>query len=97
VLPLDDEVLLDKADPLTGAGRVALKPTAIEARQDAQVRTLLKAGKFAFVILGGAHDLHDNIVRLSDGNCEYVVVTTRSYRRFGLRREGQPPSLHVGP
>ena len=47
VLPLDEEVLLDQADPLTRAGGVALKPAAIEARQEAQVRTLLKAGTFA--------------------------------------------------
>ena len=32
---------------------------AIEARQDAQVRTLLKAGELAFAILGGAHELRD--------------------------------------
>ena len=83
VLPLDDAGLLDKADPLTEAGRVALRPDAIEARQDAQVRTLLKAGAFAFVILGGAHDLQDNIKRLS-GGCEYVVVTIRAYRRFAV-------------
>ena len=60
---------------------MALKPEAIEARQDAQVRTLLKAGTFAFVILGGAHDLQDNIKRLSAG-CEYLTVTTGTYGRL---------------
>ena len=32
---------------------------------------------------GGAHDLQDNIAKLSAG-CEYVVVTTRAYRRLGV-------------
>ena len=82
LLPLDDATMLDKADPLTATGGVALRPDAIEARQDAQVRTLLEAGEFAFVILGGAHDLQDNVVKLSDGSCEYLVVTTEAYRRF---------------
>ena len=77
-------MLFDEADPLTEAGRVALKPEAIEARQDGQARTLLKAGTFAFAILGGAHDLQDNITKQSDG-CEYVVVTTREYRRHAAK------------
>ena len=51
---------------------------------DAQVQTLLKAGYFAFVILGGAHDLWDSIAKLSGGSCEYLVVRTEGYRRFGL-------------
>jgi len=92
VLPLDDAGLLDEADPVTEAGRVDLNPAAIEARQDAQVRTLLEAGPFAFVILGGAHDLEDNIAGQSDG-CEYVVVTTREYRRAA---EGTPPVADTG-
>ena len=83
VLPLDDARLLDEADPLTETGQVDLNPAAIEARQDAQVRTLLEAESFAFVILGGAHDLGDDIAKQSDG-CEYVVVTTREYRRFDV-------------
>ena len=64
---------------------MALKPEAIEAQEDAQVRTLLKAGAFAFVILGGAHDLQDNIGKQSDG-CEYVVVTTGAYGRLGVEK-----------
>jgi len=43
----------------------------------------LEAGTLAFAILGGAHDLRHNIKRLSAGY-EYVVVTTRRYRRFGV-------------
>jgi hypothetical protein len=76
------EACVDEAAPPAADGRLTIKLKAIEARQDAQVRTLLKAGKFALVILGGAHDLRDSIARLSDGECEYVVVTTEAYRPF---------------
>jgi len=83
VLPLEDADTYEAADPVAADGTVVLDPDKIEARQDAQVRKLLKAGKFAFVILGGAHDLQDNITRLAGGDCEYVVVTTWAYRRLG--------------
>jgi hypothetical protein len=81
VLPLDDAESLDRANPLR-EGIVLLDSDAIEARQDAQVRELMKAGEFAFVILGGAHDLSDNLAKLAGGDCEYVVVTTKSHRKF---------------
>ena len=81
-LPLEEAKAYEAADPVAKDGTVVLDHDKIEARQDAQVRKLLKAGKFAFVILGGAHDLQDNITKQSDG-CEYVTVTTRAYRRRG--------------
>ena len=65
---------------------MALNPEAIEARQDARVRTLLNAGASAFVILGGAHDLYDTLARLSDGGCEYILMTTRGHRRAALEQ-----------
>ena len=83
VLPLEAAKAYEAADPVAEDGTVVLDYDKIEARQDGQVRTLLKAGAFAFVILGGAHDLQDNITRLAGGDCEYVVVTTRAYRRLG--------------
>ena len=42
----------------------------IEAREDAMVRNRLSE-KFAVVILGGGHDLGDNV----PGGCEYVRVS----------------------
>jgi hypothetical protein len=52
----------------------------IEARQDAQAKRLLDGGRFALIILGGAHDLSDNLDRLSGGKAEYVRVATREWR-----------------
>jgi len=95
VLPLDDAVLIDRADPRAGTDQVAMRPEAIEARQDAQVQTLLKAKPFAFVILGGAHDLGDNIAEQANG-CEYLVVTTREYRRAYEPDDRTPPVPHAG-
>lgn len=69
LLPLEDEVAFATARPVDGV----LDPVKTEAREDAQVKLLLDHGPFALVILGGAHDLSDNV----PGRCEYIRVTTR--------------------
>ncbi|MFH1924590.1 MAG: Gfo/Idh/MocA family oxidoreductase [Planctomycetota bacterium] len=56
----------------------------IEARQDAQVRAMIGDGRFALVILGGAHDLAENVRKLAGRDGEYARVTTRWGRRFGV-------------
>ncbi|MFH1924592.1 MAG: hypothetical protein ABIP48_32470 [Planctomycetota bacterium] len=43
-----------------------------------------EAGPFALVILGGAHDLADNVRKLAGRAGDYVRVTTRWGRRFGV-------------
>ncbi|MFH1919862.1 MAG: hypothetical protein ABIP48_08265 [Planctomycetota bacterium] len=40
-------------------------------------------GPFALVILGGAHDLADNVRKLAGRDGKYVRVTMRWGRRFG--------------
>ncbi|MFH1920709.1 MAG: hypothetical protein ABIP48_12570 [Planctomycetota bacterium] len=83
VVPVDDEELLARANPVAEDGTVKLDREVIEARQDAQVRAMIEAGPFALVILGGAHDLADNVRKLVGRDGEYARVTTRWGRRFG--------------
>lgn len=71
VLPLDDEVLWGKSK--------ALDPHDVEAREDYMVRAVLKRGGVAVLVLGGGHDLADNIARLAPG-CEYARVEPQGYR-----------------
>ena len=82
VLPLDDAKLLKEASPLTKDGKISLDAKVIEARQDAQVQAMIDHGPFALCILGGAHDLADNVKRLAGGKCELVVVETERQREF---------------
>jgi hypothetical protein len=51
------------------------------AREDAVVRTLLKAGPLSVNVTRGAHDLADNAERLSHGTCEVIAVTMNVYRK----------------
>jgi hypothetical protein len=82
VLPLEDARLYEKTNPLSEDGRIELKPKIIEAREDAMVKKILDGGPFAFMVLGGGHDLSGNIERLSGGLCEYLTVETGMYSRL---------------
>ena len=42
----------------------------------------MDGGRFALIILGGVHDLADNLERLSGGQGEYVRVATTGWREF---------------
>jgi len=86
VLPLEDADAFAAARPVD---RV-LDPAKNEAREDAQVKLLLDHGGCAVIILGGAHDLSDNIRRLS-GRCEYIRVTTRRWREFAVESPERNP------
>ena len=44
------------------------------------VRAALASGRFALIVLGGAHDLSEEVRRQAPGRCEYLRVTTRRYR-----------------
>ena len=67
---------------MTEDGAVALDQNRIEARQDSQAKRLLGAGKFALLMLGGAHDLSDNLDRLSGGKAEYLRVGAKQWQEF---------------
>jgi hypothetical protein len=81
VLPLDDAELLDKAKPITPSG-MRLDPEKKKARQDAQVKAVMNQGGFGLIVLGGAHDLSDSVLRLGQGRCEYIRVTTTRFKEF---------------
>lgn len=67
MLPLDDADLLEQANPITPDGKVKLDPARLLARQDAHVKAVLDKRAFGLVVLGGSHDLSDNVRRLDLG------------------------------
>jgi hypothetical protein len=80
VLPLDDADLLASAKPVTPEGKIRLDPEKLKARRDAQVKGVLERGAFGLIVLGGSHDLSDNVRRLGQGRCEYIRVTTKRFK-----------------
>ena len=73
IRPSESLETYEQADPLKD-GTVVLDEKAIERRQDAIVR-VLTANNVSLVILGGAHDLADNL----PADVEYLRVTTAFY------------------
>jgi hypothetical protein len=84
VLPLEDADALEKAKPISPSGDIRLDLGKIEARHNAQVKTVMREGTVtvAVIVLGGAHDLSASIRRAS-GNCEYLRVTTKRFWEIG--------------
>jgi hypothetical protein len=74
VIPADDAKAFKAANPVKD-GRIVFDEKAIEFREDAIVKNLQTTTGTAVLILGGAHDLSDNVpvgVRL-------IVVTVSGY------------------
>ena len=64
------------ANPLAGDTSV-FDGGANDAREAAIVRRLLQGGPLSVVVLGGAHDLSEEV--RAAGNCEYLRVFVEGY------------------
>lgn len=82
VLPLEGDGAMEKAKPITPDGSVKVEENKLEARHDAQLQELKKAGQVSVIVLGGAHDLTGSIRRAGNG-WEYLRVTTTGFREAG--------------
>jgi hypothetical protein len=80
LLPLDDDVTLEQAKPVTKDGKVRVDPAKQQARHDAQVKAALASWPCGFIVLGGKHDLTESVRRLGGGATEYIRATTRRYK-----------------
>ena len=80
VFPLEDEEPLNAANPVTADRQVRFDALKVLARHDAIVENVMKGASFGLMILGGDHDLSENVRRIGEGRCEYVRVTTGRYR-----------------
>jgi len=81
LLPAEDAVAFNRANPVDEDGKVVFDEKWNATREDAIVRELLKGGPLAVIVLGGAHDLADNAERLSNGTCEVITVSMKAYRK----------------
>lgn len=75
VLPVEDRAAFEAASPFRSDGSCIDDPKLTEQREQEIVRHLLHDGVVTFVILGGLHDLSDNV----PDDCEYVRIETKRY------------------
>jgi hypothetical protein len=55
------------------------------------VKAALASGPWAFIILGGGHDLFAGVRRLAGGRAEYIRVTTARFRELAGKEPGNRP------
>jgi hypothetical protein len=77
IMPAEDAVAYRAANPLK-SGSVEIDPAANEQRESAFCKTVLARDKVAVLILGGAHELIDNVPR----DCGYIRVEQLAYKRM---------------
>ncbi len=88
VRALDTDESLKLTRPLDEDGRVRkVTEIAREKREDHMIRTVLKAKGVALVVLGGAHDLTDNVRELATGKTTLIVVTTKQYAQASREKK----------
>lgn len=86
VMPLEDAALHEAANPVGDESAVVIDAAAMEAREDAHVRSAIAAGPCAVIVLGAAHDLSDNVRRIALETCEYVRVATKQQAALAADR-----------
>jgi hypothetical protein len=79
VLPIEEYEAKRAACLISADGKYRIDPEAMERREDAIVKNLLNVEAMSVVVLGGAHDLTDNLGRLAGGCCRYIRVETNAY------------------
>ena len=74
VASVEDEAAYKAANPIRD-GKIVLDKSLNEAREDAIVRNTLRASETAVLVLGGAHDISDNV----PAGVELIVLTVQGY------------------
>lgn len=80
VLPAENAEALAVANPVGPDGKVEFNAEANERREDPIVHSMLIGDRVAVIVLGGDHDLADNIRRAARGSCQYVRIEPNTYR-----------------
>jgi hypothetical protein len=84
VLPLDDTRLMEAANPVGADSSVIFDETANAAREGEMVRRLLSDGPVVVFVLGGDHDLRDEIKAECPG-CAITVLTPEKFDSMNAR------------
>ena len=77
---------------------MSTRAITVVRRQNGQVRLLLDNRRSALIVLGGAHDLSNNLDRLSGGKTEYIRVEVEAWKKPAReKRQYQVHGGHIHP
>lgn len=82
VLPLENAEAFEAANPVAKDGKIRFDEEAEAKREDEMLKILLKGQGIKVILLGGGHDLTDNLKRMKLDSVGYVRVGTRRYQRI---------------
>ena len=80
VLPLEKAEALEDANPIGNDGKIRFDEKAEEKREDEMLKILLKGQGISIILLGGSHDLTDNMKRMKMDSVRYVRVSSNRYK-----------------
>tara|TARA_R110000868_G_scaffold206763_1_gene455625 strand:+ start:825 stop:1628 length:804 start_codon:yes stop_codon:yes gene_type:complete len=86
VLPLENAEAFEKANPVGKDGKVRFDESKEEKREDEMIKILLKGKGIKVIVLGGGHDLTDNLERMKLDSVLYVRVSVKQYERVVGKR-----------
>lgn len=81
VLPLESAEAFEKANPIGKDGKVRFDESAEDKREDEMLKILMKEEGIKVIVLGGGHDLSDNLRRMKVDSVLYVRVSGKQYER----------------
>lgn len=81
VMPLENAEAFEKANPVGKDGKFHFDEKAEEKREDEMVKILMRGQGIKVIVLGGGHDLSNNLERMKLDAVQYVRVGTRRYQR----------------
>lgn len=79
VLPLENAEAFEAANPVGKDGKIRIDESAEKKREDEMVRILMKGQGISVILLGGGHDLTDNLKRMKVDSVLYVRVSSKQY------------------
>lgn len=82
ILPLENAEAFEAANPVGKDGKIRFDEKAEEKREDEMVKILLKGQGMKVIVLGGGHDLKDNLERMKLDSVLYVRVSSKWYVRI---------------
>ncbi len=85
VRPLDDAELMDAANPVQPDGTIEFDERANTAREAGMVQRLLDDGPVVIFVLGGDHDLRDEL-KAACPDCAVTVLTPRKFEHMNVAK-----------
>ncbi|WP_417379467.1 hypothetical protein [Gimesia sp.] len=81
VVPLENAEAFEAANPIGKDGKIQFDEKAEEKREDEMIKILMKRNGLKVIVLGGGHDLKNNLERMKLGSVLYVRVSGKQYER----------------